>query len=173
MKVREATLADLPATTEIYNHEVATSTSTFDMQPRDERSAREWFDAHQTPAFPLIVAEEDGEIVAWATLTPWSPRGAYRYTVEASLFVREGHRGTGVGTLMTRELVSRAESAGHHVVLARVEASNRPSRKVLLNLGFSSVGVLHEAGRKFDRWLDSETFELVIDPGVAPARGGG
>jgi L-amino acid N-acyltransferase YncA len=157
-------LADLPAVSEIYNHEVAQGISTFDTEPRDERSGREWYEAHQSPGYPLILAEEDGQVVAWATLSPWSPRGAYRHTVEGSLFVREGYRGKGVGTALTRELLSRAASAGHHVVLARVEATNRQSRALLLSHDFRSVGVMHEVGRKFRRWLDVELFELVIGP---------
>jgi L-amino acid N-acyltransferase YncA len=162
--VREATLADLPAVSEIYNREVAVGTSTFDTQPRDHMSEREWYETHQSPRYPLIVAEEDGDVVAWAALSPWSPRGAYTHTVEGSLFVREGYRGKGVGTLLTRELVSRAASAGHHVLLARVETRNRPSRSLLLRHGFRSVGVMHEVGRKFGRWLDNEMFELMLPP---------
>jgi L-amino acid N-acyltransferase YncA len=168
LKVRRATLVDLPAITEIYNHEVAEATSTFDTEPRNDRSAREWYEAHQSATYPLIVAEDDRKVVAWATLSPWSPRGGYLHTAEASLFVREGHRGKGVGTVLTRELISLAVSAGHHVLLARVEAGNRQSRSVLMSQGFRSVGVLHQVGRKFGRWLDNETFELVIKSGEVP-----
>jgi L-amino acid N-acyltransferase YncA len=162
LKVREATWADLPAISEIYNREVAVGTSTFDTQPRDHESEREWYEAHQAPRYPVIVAEEDRHVVAWAALSPWSPRGAYRHTVEASLFVRDGYRGKGVGTLLTREIVSRAAAAGHHVLLARVETGNHQSRSLLLSHGFRSVGVMHEVGRKFGRWLDNETFELLL-----------
>lgn len=162
MKVREATSADLPAISEIYNREVAAATSTFDTEPRDHGSEREWYEAHRSPRYPVIVAEEDGHVVAWAALSPWSARGAYRHTVEGSLFVREGYRGKGVGTLLTRELVSRAASAGHHVLVARVETGNHRSRSLLLSHGFRSVGVMHEVGRKFGRWLDNETFELLL-----------
>jgi L-amino acid N-acyltransferase YncA len=167
LTVRDATLGDLPAITEIYNREVTAGTSTFDTELRAGRPEAEWFEAHRSPAYPLIVADEGGQVVAWATLSPWSPRGAYRHTVEGSLFVREGHRGRGVGTALTREIIVRAASAGHHVILARVETGNRQSRAVLLRHGFSSVGVMHEVGHKFGRWLDIEVFELVLGPGAA------
>jgi L-amino acid N-acyltransferase YncA len=168
LTVRDATPSDLPAVTEIYNREVIAGTSTFDTEVRSGRSEEEWFEEHRSPAFPLIVAEEDGRIVAWATLSPWSPRGAYRHTVEGSLFVREGYRGRGVGTALTRELIARARSAGHHVLLARVEIGNRRSRAVLLRHGFRSIGVMHEVGHKFDRWLDIEVFELALAAGGEP-----
>jgi L-amino acid N-acyltransferase YncA len=151
LKVREATSADLPATTEIYNREVAVATSTFDTQPRDHESERKWYEVHRSARYPVIVAEEHGRVVAWAALSPWSPRGAHGHTVEGSLFVREGYRGKRVGTLLTRELVSRAASAGHHVLLARVETGNHHSRSLLLSHGFHSVGVMHEVGWKFGR----------------------
>ena len=171
MRVREATLPDLPAISEIYNREVAVGTSTFDTQPRDAQSEREWYETHRSPGYPVIVAEEDGQVVAWAALSPWSPRGAYRHTVEGSLFVREGYRGKGVGAALTRELISRAASAGHHVLVARVETENRPSRSLLLNHGFRSVGVMHEVGWKFGRWLDNEMFELVLGSSEDTATG--
>jgi L-amino acid N-acyltransferase YncA/uncharacterized protein YhfF len=152
---------------------VAVATSTFDTQPRDRESEREWYEAHRSPRYPVIVAEDDRQVVAWAALSPWSPRGGYRHTVEGSLFVREGYRGKGVGTLLTRELISRAASAGHHVLLARVETGNHQSRSLLMSHGFRSVGVMREVGRKFDRWLDNETFEMVLPPsGERPLRGG-
>jgi phosphinothricin acetyltransferase len=30
-------------------------------------------------------------------------------------------------------------------------------------LGFTSVGVLHQVGRKFGCWIDTELFELRLD----------
>jgi L-amino acid N-acyltransferase YncA len=163
VKLRTGTPADLSSVTEIYNGEVSRSTSTFDTEPRGEASAREWLDAHRSEAFPLVVAEDDGLVVGWASLSPWSPRGAYRHTVEGSLFVRDGHRGRGVGRLLTRELLARAGMAGHCVVVARIESGNAASRALLLSEGFRSVGVMHQVGRKLGRWLDVEVFERLLD----------
>jgi L-amino acid N-acyltransferase YncA len=173
MGLRDAVLDDLPAVTEIYNSEVLKGTSTFDTEPRGSEEGRAWFDAHRPPAYPLVVAEERGEVVAWASLSPWSDRGAYAHTVEGSLFVREGFRGEGIGVRLTRELIERAGAAGHHVLLARIEAANGASRAILIGAGFRLVGVMHEVGRKFGRNLDVELYELVLEKSVAGPAGSG
>lgn len=163
MKLRAATPADLSSVTQIYNTEVSNSTSTFDTEPRSGEAAREWFEAHRSESFPIVVAEDGGVVVGWASLSPWSPRGAYRHTVEGSLFVRDGRRGEGVGRLLTRELLARAANAGHRVVVARIESGNEASRALLLSEGFRPVGVMHRVGHKLSRWLDVEVFEFLLD----------
>ena len=92
MEIRRARRADLEAVTEIYNLEVVSATSTFDTEPREGRAAEVWFNEHSSDSFPLIVAEDGGAVVGWASLSPWSNRGAYAGTVEGSLFVAADHR---------------------------------------------------------------------------------
>lgn len=162
MQIRPATEADLEAIRAIYNHEIRTSTCTMDTEPRDETWERDWFESHRSAAHPLLVAEVDGLVVGWASLTPWSPRGAYRRTVEASVFVRQGHRQKRIGTELLAALIARAGEAGHRVILGRVEATNAGSRKLATSLGFTSVGVMHRVGEKLGRILDVEIFELAL-----------
>jgi phosphinothricin acetyltransferase len=160
--VRTARPSDLPAINDIYNREVLGGTSTFDTEPRDEDSGRAWLEAHGGN-YPVLVAESEGEVVGWASLTPWSDRGAYARTVEGSLFVREDNRRAGVGRVLHEALVERARQAGYGVIIARVERGNAPSRALLLASGFASVGVMHRAGEKFGRLLDVELFEMLLD----------
>jgi L-amino acid N-acyltransferase YncA len=163
MQIRTAIFSDLDAVSAIYNREVERATSTFDTEPRRGQGATDWFESHASDAYPILVAEENGEIVGWASLTPWSPRGAYARTVEGSLFVRDGHRGRGVGKALTCALIEHARRAGHGVLIARAETGNEPSRSLLLDSGFQSIGVMHRVGEKFGRLLDVELFELPLD----------
>jgi L-amino acid N-acyltransferase YncA/ribosomal protein S18 acetylase RimI-like enzyme len=160
--IREADRSDLDAIGEIYNHEVRTSVSTFDTEPRDAEALAAWFASHQNPAHPLLVAEQDGEIIGWGSLSPWSERGAYARTVEGSLFIKDGHRHSGVGLELSRAVLERARRAGHRVVIGRIEASNDASRQLMMRLGFRSVGIMHEVGEKFGRGLDVEVLELTV-----------
>lgn len=163
MNVRVARVADLPTINDIYNHEVLSGTSTFDTEPRTRERGRSWFESHNVEAYPILVAEEDGEVVGWASLTPWSERGAYARTVEGSLFVRDDRRGRGVGRALHEALVARARSAGHRVLIARIERGNEASRGLLLSGGFRSIGVMHSVGEKFGDLLDVELFEMALD----------
>jgi len=166
IEIRQGTLADLGAVTAIYNDEVRGSTTTMDTQQRDAAAEREWFAAHASAAHPLLVATTGGEAVGWGTLSPWSPRGGYARTVEASVFVRQGSRHGGVGSALLASLLEHAKRAGHRVVLGRIEASNEPSRRLASSLGFRSVGVMHHVGEKLGRVLDVELFELLLNDTV-------
>ena len=163
MRIGRAALADLDAVSAIYNEEVLHGVATFDTEPRTGAAAREWFDSHQNDAHPLVVAELDGTVAGWASLTAWSPRGAYSRTVEGSVFVDRRFRGSGVGAALLAEIVLASRRARHRVVLGRVEAHNDVSRRMLDRAGFRSVGVMHAVGEKFGRVLDVEVFELVLD----------
>ncbi len=162
MKIRDATIYDLPQLAEIYNREVESSTSTFDTEPQDLRQQKAWFEFHQSPSYPLIVADREGTILGWASLSPWSGRCAYSRTVEASIYVHCDYRRQGIAQGLIGELVVRAQSAGHRVITGRIEASNEVSRKLLQNANFTSVGVMHSVGEKFGRILDVELFERIL-----------
>jgi L-amino acid N-acyltransferase len=163
LELRTAALDDLDALCEIYNREVESATTTFDTEVRTGRRAIEWFDSHSSECYPILVAVERGTVVGWASITPWSARGAYARAVEGSLFIREGERGKGVGAALTDALIVRARASGHGVLLARAEHGNTASRQLLLKSGFRSVGVMHRVGEKFGRLLDVEIFELQLD----------
>eukprot|EP01031_Cornospumella_fuschlensis_P001783 gene1783-2226_t len=65
--------ADLPAINAIYNHYVEHSVCTYQTAPStaDERAL--WFAAHG-PKHPVIVAEEDGEVIGWGSLSRFHVR---------------------------------------------------------------------------------------------------
>ena len=75
--VRAARLADAEAIRTIYNAEVAGSTVTFDLVPRTLEDQRAWLREHDG-AHPAIVAEVDGVVVGFGSISAYRPRPAYR-----------------------------------------------------------------------------------------------
>jgi phosphinothricin acetyltransferase len=73
LSVRVATVADVAAITEIYNEAILTTDATFDSEPKSVDSQEKWFKAHDA-RHPVLVAERDGKVVGWASLSPWSDR---------------------------------------------------------------------------------------------------
>ncbi len=162
MIIRDAEAVDLGAIVEIYNREVRESTSTFDTEIRGDEENREWFAGHRCDLYPLLVAETQGCIQGWACLSRWSPKSGYSRTAEASLFVAEAYRNRSLGRALLDALVLRARSAGHGVLLGRIEAENRASLRLVSQAGFRSVGVMHRVGEKFGRLLDVNLVELLL-----------
>lgn len=163
LTLRSATADDAAAIAEIYNFYVATSAATFDTELKsvDERIA--WLEMHGE-SHPVLVAERDGSIVGWGSLSRWGTRAAYEHTVEISVYVHAETRGSGVGRALTLALVDAAREAGHRAIIAQIVAENAPSLSMSAACGFEVVGRLTDVGRKFDRWLDVVLMELVLHP---------
>ena len=70
MLIRPATADDVAAITGIYNQAVAETTASFDLEPRPIEDRMAWFTAHG-PRHPVLVADVDGVIAGWASLSPY------------------------------------------------------------------------------------------------------
>jgi phosphinothricin acetyltransferase len=152
--IRPAAEADLPAIHAIYNHYVLHSTATYQTAVDPFPTRLNWFRAHG-PLHPVTVAASPaGEVLAWASLSPFHPRAAYARTVEDSVYVHPGHHRQGLGRALLADLLARAQTLGHHTVVALVSADQTPSLRLHESLGFTPAGLLRQVGHKFDRWLD-------------------
>ena len=146
MRVSEPMLVDateehLSGIAEIYNDAVVNSTATFDLVPRSLEEQRAWLGEHGG-RYPVLVALLGNEVVGWGAISPHHERPCYAGTVEDSVYVKEGHRGHGIGTRILGDLIGRATEAGHHAILARVDAGNEVSLRLHISAGFSEVGRL-------------------------------
>lgn len=163
IEIRDATRADLPRIFEIYNREVADGIATFDIDPREAGRDDGWL-TDRAPYHPVIVAREDGEPIGWASIGPWSPRGAYRRTGEVSVYVDRRRRGEGLGKLLLGDLVERARGIPEvQVLLARIAQPNPASVRTHESAGFRSFGTQRRCGEKLGRILDVELFDLHLD----------
>lgn len=161
MILRPATAADAAATAAIYNAEVLGSRVTFDLVTRSVEEQAVWLDA-RSGALEVVVAEVDGEVAGYASLSPYRERPAYRTTVEDSVYVHADHRGAGVGRALLAEIVDVARERGFHSVIARIVADHTASIRLHAAVGFQHVGVEREVGRKFGRWLDVAVMQLLL-----------
>ena len=161
--VRPATIADAAAIVEIYNREVTETTATFDLVPRTLEAQQEWL-AARSGAFAAIVGIDPitKQVVTFASMSPYKERAAYRTTVEDSIYVHRDYGGRGIGKLMLERLIDVARQSGFHSMIARIEASSAASRALHTACGFDLVGVEHEVGRKFHRWLDVAVMQLLL-----------
>ncbi len=159
--IRVATTEDAEAIRSIYNLEVQTSTVTFDIEPRSLEAQRRWI-AERSGAHTAVVAEREGVVVGFGSLSPYRARAAYSTSVEDSVYVHRDHQGTGVGRLVLAELVERATAHGFHAVFARIVAGHEASIGLHASLGFEVVGNEREVGRKFGNWLDVTVMELIL-----------
>jgi phosphinothricin acetyltransferase len=122
-----------------------------------------WLEDHEAKGYPILVAA-DGDIIAgWSSLSVYSERYGYRFTAETSVYIRESHRGRGVGTDLMRELIREAELRGFHSLIARIGAENEVSIRMHEKLGYRVAGRLYEMIHKFDRWIDTVYMQKLLD----------
>jgi L-amino acid N-acyltransferase len=160
LQIRKAELKDLEAMTDIYNEAVRNTTATFDTEPKTAAQQREWFDKHDAK-HPAIVMCEGKTVLGWASLSAYSDRCAYAATAEASIYVKSGERGKGVGRKLSEALLKAGKEAGLHTVILRIAEGNEASIKLAESLGFKQIGVMEEVGVKFGQVLDVILMQLI------------
>jgi L-amino acid N-acyltransferase YncA len=162
VRARVASSEDAKAIARIYNEGIEERIATFETSPRTTREIQAWFDG----THPVVVVEEEGEVISFANTSSYSPRGCYSGVAEFSVYTASGARSRGAGTLAMRALMEAAEEAGFWKLVARVFVENEPSRKLLLSLGFREVGVHEKHARLDGLWRDVVVVERLIPANV-------
>lgn len=166
--IRPATSADVPEILAIYNQVIATSTAIYTETPVTLADRMAWFEARQKQGFPVLVAEEGGAVLGFASFGDFRAWPCYRYSVEHSVHIRDDARGTGIGSRLIEALLLEARRLGKHVMIAAVDAANEASLRFHERLGFEKVGHFREVGYKFNRWLDLVFLQKTLEPAAAP-----
>lgn len=160
--IRRATASDVTAITSIYNEAVLTTTATFDIEPKTIENRAQWLAEHGE-RFPVLVAEADGEVLGWTSLTRWSARAGYDDTAETALYVHSSHRGSGVGRRLKSAMIEEARRLKFHTLIVRVTEDSEASLHLNKSAGFVMVGTIRQAGRKFGRLLDVHILQKMLD----------
>jgi L-amino acid N-acyltransferase YncA len=160
LQLRPATEADQQAIMDIYNEVVLNNTATFDTEPRTSKKQFEWFRNHKKN-HPVIVAEKEGVVVGWASMSPWSDRCAYDTTVEVSVYVHKDFRKQHIGSMLLKQITLLGKEAGNHTVISRITQGNEQSIHLHEKLGYHHIGTMKEVGFKFGKFLDVHLMQMV------------
>ena len=169
--IRLATEADLEQFAEIVNHYIENTTINFHVRPLSEDDwEATWQVLHER--YPFLVATE-GDLVkgiAWAS--PWKLRGAYDWTAEVSVYVRNGHEGQGIGRDLCSRMLEIMDMQGYHAIVAVIALPNEASVALHQSLGFELGGTLKRLGYKNGQWRDVSYWQRLhanADDSAPPA----
>lgn len=163
MNIRMATDSDLDALTEIYNYEVLHGVATLDIHPRSREDRAQWMAAHNVANHPLYVAQWEGKILGYASLSPYREKEAYCSTVELSIYVAPDCRRQGVATALMGHILSLArEDPTTHNVVSVITAGNEASVKLHERFGFTYCGTIPAVGMKLGTYLDIVNYSLLV-----------
>ena len=166
MEVRSAAQGDLAAIQAIYAHHVLHGLASFEEVPPDLQEMRRRHQAIAARGLPYLVAAERGEILGYGYCAPYRSRSAYRYALEDSVYVKDGHFGKGIGSRILGDLVRICEGLDYRQVIAVIgDSGNAASIALHARHGFVRIGTLRSTGYKFGRWVDSVLMQRPLGPG--------
>ncbi len=160
VEIRPATEDDRPAIVAIYNHYVTHTPITFDLEPFTVEQRTPWFDQFApTGRHRLLVALSSSGVCGYAGSHQFRTKAAYDTTVETTIYCAPDATGRGIGRALYRALFDAIANEDLHMSVAGITLPNEASVALHRAFGFTLVGVMHDVGRKFDRYWDVGWFE--------------
>jgi phosphinothricin acetyltransferase len=160
-RLRPATPDDAAALCRIYNQGIEDRVATLETELRTPEERRQWL-AARSSRHSVIVAQADGQIVAWGSLNPYSPREAYRFVADFSIYVERAWRGKGAGRAVLNRLIELAREHRFHKMVLSAFPTNESGMALYAKLGFRTVGVYREQGMLDGRWVDTIIMEKLL-----------
>ncbi|WP_201529824.1 GNAT family N-acetyltransferase [Psychrobacter frigidicola] len=167
-RVQRASIDDLPEILSIYNQSIEGKQATANLVAVtiDERAA--WFAEHlnsltrpiyvvkaindtektvnplndQTISLPVTQDCATSVIVAWGSFSDLYARTAYHISSEISIYLHHDYHGQGLGSSLTRWMLTQAPSLGIRNIVALIFAHNQPSLGLFTKLGFEQWGYM-------------------------------
>lgn len=159
--IRPATENDQQAILDIYNEAVLNSNATFDTEPRTYDNQLIWFRRHKQN-HPVLIAEENQQVIGWASLSPWSDRCAYETTVEVSIYIHKDFRSKGIGMNLLKTITLEGKKTGNHTIISRITQGNDVSIHLHEKLGYRHIGVMQEVGFKFGKFQNVHMMQYLF-----------
>lgn len=167
--IRLAQDADAGAIAAIYRPIVEATAISFEtVAPDGEEMARRVRDT--LTSHPWLVCDLGGDIAGYAYASKHRVRGAYRWSVDTSLYVDPDHRQLGVGRGLYLSLFAVLAAQGYFNAFAGIALPNEASVGLHESMGFEKLGVYRRVGYKFGEWRDVGWWQLMLrEHGESPA----
>jgi L-amino acid N-acyltransferase YncA len=157
--IRPARDDDAERLAEIFNQGIEDRAATFETARQDAAELVEVIASGR----PLVVAELDGDVVAWAKAAPYAAEHHYYAGVgEATLYVARDVRRRGVGKVLLQALAEEAKRRGLHKLVGKIFTSNEPSIALVRECGWREVGVHLHHGQLDGEWKDVLVVERLL-----------
>lgn len=141
VNIRIAEPKDLEVIVRIYNQAVTAGQRTADTEPVSVESRRKWFESHDPAKYPIIVAESEGDILGWASVSAYRPgRKALRYTAEISYYIDFDYHYKGIGSLLLLKVIEMCPLLHIKTLFAILIDSNLGSINLLRKFNFEEWG---------------------------------
>lgn len=150
MIVRAGMIGDGVAIARFWSLQVLETSVTFSSVPKAAGDVEAMI--ADRPCF--IVAQIGDEVVGFVTYGPFREGAGYAHTAEHTIILAPKAQGQGAGRALMCAAMDHARAAQIRVLVAGVSGENTAAIAFHERLGFETVGIMPDVGRKFDRWMD-------------------
>jgi len=110
----------------------------------------------------VAVRDENGAVIGFGMLRPYSPMPAFAQTAEITYFLRQDSTGKGIGKAILERLIEEGRKKGVTNILAGISSLNEGSIRFHLKNGFVECGRFKSIGRKKGRDFDVVYCQRMI-----------
>ncbi len=169
MNIRIAGEADAAALAAIYAPYVTNTAITFEYEPptAEEFACRI---RRTLERYPYFVAEENGVIAGYTYVSPFRARAAYDWSVETSIYIREGCKGKGLGKSLYFALESMLQRQNVVNLNACIVYPHPESVAFHERMGYTLTAHIHQCGYKLGKWHDIVWMEKMLGAHDTPPR---
>ena len=160
--IRNATREDISAITAIYNDVIATTNAIYRENQVEVSERMDWFEDKNSHGYPVIVAEQEGEVVGYGVFGSFRFGEGYNHTVEHSVHVGVSHRGQGIGKNILEHLMQIAREQNRKVMVAAVDSTNVASINLHAAYGFKESARMPHVAQKHGQLLDLVLMQLEL-----------
>jgi phosphinothricin acetyltransferase len=146
---------------EIYNQGIEDRIATLEESTKDYSYMKEWFEKHQG-RYKVVVAEQDGNVVGWASLNPYNNRCAYDGVADLSIYISRDQRGKGLGKKLLAEIESLARNNHFHKIVLFTFPFNQLGQGLYRKMGYREVGVFQNQGKLDSEFVDVMAMEKLL-----------
>jgi len=164
VEYRIATLDDAAAIADVYAPYVRDTVISFETEAPDVSEIATRIGRIGTQ-YPWLAASTDGRVVGYAYACENRSRAAYRWSVDAGIYLDAAAQGKGIGRALYARLFSLLRAQGYVNVFAGITLPNDASVGLHEAMGFALTGVYRNIGYKFGAWHDVGWWQLVITRG--------
>lgn len=167
MLIRPACAQDAPAVSDIYAHYARATAITFaESAPTPEEYAARIADRR----YPFLIAQDESGVAGFAYADEFRTKAAYRWDVEATIYLRPDCQGRGAGTLLMNALLDALTRQGYLNVYSCITVPNEASVRLHRRCGFTALGEFPATGYKLGRWHSVVWMQRVLGPLGDPPR---
>jgi L-amino acid N-acyltransferase YncA len=159
--IRPITPDDANAICDIYNYYVLNSHANFEEEAVSVHEMEERITT-MIQKHPWLVYEEEGKVIGYAYASDWKSRCSYRYSVETSVYIKNGNSGKGIGSALYKVLLDALAQTSVHAVIGGIAQPNPESIALHEKFGFEKVAHFKEVGFKLNKWIDVAYWEKIM-----------